>query len=562
MDCANPIRQPYRIQVAPIPERYSRGWHCIGLASDYTSQPVAIDGFGTRVVAFRGERGQVVVLDAHCPHMGADLSFGRVEGCSLRCPFHGWRWGADGVCDDIPYARRIPPKAVIRSWPTLEENRLLFIWNDPEGNPPAPEHTPPRIDDCFSGEWSDWTMEKLRIPSNARELIDNMADVAHFGPIHRARVKSYRNIVQGVTFTQQMSSTSDSLAETGELYSDSTYVGLQRVIQRNLIRSVVDLHSLDMAELGLDEFASLNTVEAALRQDLDTLQAMYQCDGNGREPELDFALYWLRCHIPDRTARAVLVHGDVGPGNFLFDDKGKIAALIDWEVAHMGHPLEDLAAVLCRSLGVEFGTCADHISDYECFTGNRVERTWLDYFVVLVLTRWYIGLNLALSRPSSSQNIPILVTYRQSVAHTLVKTLAKCQGFNMPPWSPVSSWSSSAYLYVYIMDTLGGFLGRCAEDSFMTDRLKGVIRLVRYLRDLDGYGAERLLREELSEIAELVGPVPDDLAAARQILCRQVVELAEEDTGRLVRHLVTMSCRRHGILASAMGAMAERTLDY
>jgi len=160
--------RPYTIKAAEIEPRYARGWHCLGLAADVTSKPVSFTYFGTKIVVYRGEDNQVHILDAYCPHMGADLSLGCVEGNAIRCPFHAWRWGADGLCEEIPYARRIPPRAVIKSWPCLEENKLLFIWNDPEGNPPPPDCAPPRIDDCFSGEWSEWDMQTLSIPTNCR----------------------------------------------------------------------------------------------------------------------------------------------------------------------------------------------------------------------------------------------------------------------------------------------------------------------------------------------------------------------------------------------------------
>lgn len=218
-------RQPYRIEAAPIPERYARGWHCLGLAADYTEKPVALNYFGSRVVAYRGEDGQVHILDGYCPHMGGDLASGEVEGNSIRCPFHHWSWGADGVCNDIPYAKRIPPKAVIKSWPTVEENGLLFVWNDPEGNEPLPEQKPRRIDDYFSGEWTDWVVEKMTIHTNCRELVDNMADVAHFGPVHGAPVKEFKNVIDGHTYKQILIGGSERLAEEGELYSEATYEG-------------------------------------------------------------------------------------------------------------------------------------------------------------------------------------------------------------------------------------------------------------------------------------------------------------------------------------------------
>jgi 3-ketosteroid 9alpha-monooxygenase subunit A len=219
--------QVARIEAAVLPERYARGWHCLGLASDYTDKPVALNYFGTKLVAYRGADGQVVILDAYCPHMGADLSLGCVEGNSLRCPFHHWRWGADGVCDDIPYAKRIPAKAVIRSWPTLEENKLLFVWNDPEGNPPIAEQRMPRIDACFSDDWSPWRIELFHIETNCRELVDNMADIGHFPAVHANHIDTFKNISEGHIYEQVQTGSSDTLSAEGDegLTSVATYYG-------------------------------------------------------------------------------------------------------------------------------------------------------------------------------------------------------------------------------------------------------------------------------------------------------------------------------------------------
>ena len=219
-------RVPRKIEAQEISPRYARGWHCLGLASNYTDKPVRLDYFGTNLVAYRGKHdNQVHVLDAYCPHMGGNLSLGCVDGDSVRCPFHDWRWGPDGVCNDIPYAKRIPEQAVIKAWPTVEENHLLFVWNDPENSEPIPEQRIPRIDDCFSDEWSRWAVDKMRINTNCRELVDNMADYGHFEPVHKSPVKEFSNIVEGHTYQQKLTGTSEGLAGDGELTSVATYYG-------------------------------------------------------------------------------------------------------------------------------------------------------------------------------------------------------------------------------------------------------------------------------------------------------------------------------------------------
>lgn len=217
-------------EFSPTPratERYARGWHVLGKASTFTDDPQMFDVFGTRLVVYRGQNdGEIHILDAYCPHMGADMSKGCVRESSVVCPFHSWVWGPDGNCEDIPYAKRIPPRAKIKSWPSMVENGLLFVWNDPEGNAPIEEQRPRRIDHYFSGEWTDWNMAEFEIQSNCRELVDNMADMGHFGPVHYSTVRSFRNVQEGHTYTQYMEGGHDILTEgSTPMTSVATYEG-------------------------------------------------------------------------------------------------------------------------------------------------------------------------------------------------------------------------------------------------------------------------------------------------------------------------------------------------
>ncbi|MGQ7957770.1 Rieske 2Fe-2S domain-containing protein [Pseudomonas sp. SP16.1] len=217
---------PHRIERKALPDRYARGWHCLGLASQYRDGKAhRLNVFGTRLVAFAGEDGQLHVLDGYCPHMGADLSEGCVEGDTLRCPFHDWGWHADGHCADIPYAKRVPPRARIKSWPTLVENHLLFVWNDPEGNPPMEEQRIPRIDACFSAEWAEWEIEEMVIETNCRELVDNVADMAHFDKVHGTVLEHFSNVFDRHVASQYMRGRSARLSGDSELNTVATYYG-------------------------------------------------------------------------------------------------------------------------------------------------------------------------------------------------------------------------------------------------------------------------------------------------------------------------------------------------
>ncbi len=70
------------------------------------------------MAVFRGHNGEAYVVDAYCPHLGANLAVGgRVVGSCIECPFHGWQFqGSDGKCVRIPYAEKGTLKAVSKDF--------------------------------------------------------------------------------------------------------------------------------------------------------------------------------------------------------------------------------------------------------------------------------------------------------------------------------------------------------------------------------------------------------------------------------------------------------------
>ena len=209
------------IDVGALPTRYARGWHCLGLADTFRDgKPHAVEAFGTKLVVFADSSGQLNVLDAYCRHMGGDLTQGTVKGDEVACPFHDWRWSGNGRCASIPYAKRVPLRARTRSWVTHEENHQLFVWNDPQGNPPPPELRIPRVPGAFSDEWTSWTWDSVRIDgSNCREIIDNMVDMAHFYYIHFAFPTYFKNVFEGHIATQYLNSRGRPDIGVGTAYS-------------------------------------------------------------------------------------------------------------------------------------------------------------------------------------------------------------------------------------------------------------------------------------------------------------------------------------------------------
>jgi 3-ketosteroid 9alpha-monooxygenase subunit A len=194
-----------QIEADAAPTRFARGWHCLGLTRDFgDGKPHAVHAFGQKLVVFRGGDRKINVLDAFCRHMGGDLSQGEVKGDEIACPFHDWRWGGDGRCKKVPYSKRVPRLARTATWTTLEQDGMLFVWNDPERKPPPPEVAIPRIEGATSDEWTDWHWYTTVVNTNCREIIDNVVDMAHFFYIHGSLPTQFKNIFEGHVATQYM----------------------------------------------------------------------------------------------------------------------------------------------------------------------------------------------------------------------------------------------------------------------------------------------------------------------------------------------------------------------
>jgi 3-ketosteroid 9alpha-monooxygenase subunit A len=215
------------------PERFARGWHCLGLADSFRDgKPHGVEAFGGKVVVWEDSKGELNVLDGYCRHMGGDLTQGSVKGDEVACPFHDWRWGGDGKCKQIPYARRVPLRARTVRYPVVIRNDQLMIWHDVEGSEPDLDILPPELPGLTDGLYTDWTWEVVPITdSHCRELIDNVVDMAHFYYVHFSFPTSFRNVFEGTQATQFMESKGrpDKAGGYGSpdlfLKSEATYYG-------------------------------------------------------------------------------------------------------------------------------------------------------------------------------------------------------------------------------------------------------------------------------------------------------------------------------------------------
>jgi aminoglycoside phosphotransferase (APT) family kinase protein len=102
----------------------------------------------------------------------------------------------------------------------------------------------------------------------------------------------------------------------------------------------------DPAEIGLADFDGAQDVRGCWRNELTRWEKVIDEDESEPQPIARAALRWLARNPPPPAQKISLVHGDYRTGNFLFDAQGEIRAILDWEMAHLGDPFEDLAWAL------------------------------------------------------------------------------------------------------------------------------------------------------------------------------------------------------------------------
>jgi len=161
------------------------GWFCVGYPEEFpegAARPLYY--WGRHLVAWRDTAGELHVQDAFCPHLGAHLGHGgTVEGCEIRCPFHGWQYDAEGTNTVIPYSDRVNRKAQLRTYPTLERNGVVLAWYHPDDEPPMWDV--PEVPELNGHpEWTVTTRSHYEIEAALQEMAENAVDSAHFRYVH------------------------------------------------------------------------------------------------------------------------------------------------------------------------------------------------------------------------------------------------------------------------------------------------------------------------------------------------------------------------------------------
>ena len=162
---------------------------------------------------------------------------------------------------------------------------------------------------------------------------------------------------------------------------------LRAKVADDFLSELARLQALDYRTCGLEILGAPESLDAPARIQAAHWNDIYERDRMGEHyPILDAAFAWLKAN-PVVSDRIVIVHGDYRSGNYLYDENG-IIAILDWEMAHLGDPTEDLGWTSMTFWGRD--ELAGGLMEREAFfrlyeqkTGHRVDRERLFFYQVL-----------------------------------------------------------------------------------------------------------------------------------------------------------------------------------
>ena len=320
-------------------------------------------------------------------------------------------------------------------------------------------------------------------------------------------------------------------------------------VAREFIAGLAQLHRLPVSAIPC--LTPGATMRDCVRRELGIWQAMYAEAGRG-DPLIDLAMDWLLANVPACEGPPVLVHGDAGPGNFLFKD-GHLTALLDWELAHPGDPMEDLAWFSMRAVMEPVPDFAGLIAYYGRLTGAPADAARIRYHRVFVSTRVVIIRHRNVTgQPGNS------IVSRALNRRLLVTALAEANRIALHPQPELAAAPTARTdLFDSVIKDLRDEIAVPGSDASVVAAAKNAAKVLKYLRDSDRLGATIEARD-LAALGALLKQSPGSVEDGHVALLREM-RAGRVPFAGVIQFFAASAERDAALAASASGGLADRS---
>lgn len=330
-------------------------------------------------------------------------------------------------------------------------------------------------------------------------------------------------------------------------------------VATEFIGELAKLHNLDPATLPLEGFGPIEPPADTIRRRIAELEAEHTAAGPA-DPFIVYGLEWLKRNVPEYDGPVVLVHGDAGPGNFLFDD-AKLNVVLDWELAHFGDPLEDFAWMSIRAIIQAWVPFPPLLEAYERLSGIRVDLERIRFYRLYTLLGMMVGSHRRFFQEPEKLTtqgrlgggLMFAMVHRRAYVHGLADAL----GLELPAVTlPEAEPTATEPFLDSVLNQIREVIVARTEDQVVSETAKDSARVLKYVmlrQRLEGV----LQEDELRDLAEVLGHRPADLPAARAELVERI-RAGKVDDATMVGVLWRRVSRETAMMRDSLGALAER----
>ena len=308
-------------------------------------------------------------------------------------------------------------------------------------------------------------------------------------------------------------------------------------------RAVVDHYLQILAALHalpLDPFVAAGVRRAATPDEAGRIgilryEEIFRARKTHPEPFMEFCLGWLKRNWPDTRGREAAVLWD--GGQFHHAD-GRVLAVLDLELGHIGDPMMDLAGWRIRDTVIGYGDFEALYARYAELSGRAVDMDAIRvYYFAFTLTN-HLALGATLRDPPPGSDVMINLRWCSETDLFAVEALAEILDIHLPAVETPVAWTSPvAGRYAHLLRSLRELPN---ADAWHDHQLHVAFRLVRHLQRHDEIG-QQLLDADLDELALLLGTRPASWQEGEAALERFVLDDAA--SGRHDRELVPLFYR-------------------
>ncbi len=329
----------------------------------------------------------------------------------------------------------------------------------------------------------------------------------------------------------------------------------ERSVKRHYMEILARIHALDIEPFLRAGLEAPSDPDRLALADLPIWEKSFRRAKSRPEPLIEFVLRWLKRNVPPAAGSTSFVCGD--SGQFLFED-GRVTAVLDLELAHLGDPAEDLGALRSRDLSEPLGDLRPAIAAYEEFAGHAVDQVLIDYHTVRFALSTPLATVSVLAAARPGIDLIQYLCWYHVYSRAPIEVIAHAQGVELvAPDLPKGESNRHSAMYDDLSDRL---TPRSGKDEFAHYAENIAHRTAVYLQRLNRYGPA-LEADDMADINAQLGSQfenADDAAAALEAWILDADAGADADLLRLLhRRCLRQEVLLEPVLAEFSGARIQ-----